>query len=359
MSRFWSEHIHELDPYVPGEQPSQQELIKLNTNEHAYGPSPKVFEAIQAVLNDDLRLYPSFNADDLVAALGAHHQLAGEQVFVGNSSDEVLAHVFNGLFRRTGKALWFPDVTYSFYKTYCRFYDIDPHYVPLDDNLRIRPADYHQAQAQGAAGIIFANPNAPTGHYLELGVIEELAQKNPDIPVVVDEAYIDFGGQSADVLLAKCLNLVVIRTFSKGYALAGLRAGYALASAEIVAGLQRVKDSFNSYPLDRLAQAGATAAIKDAAYYEKINQKIIENREFLAQALTKMGFEVLPSLTNFVFARPKNDSAAALFTYLRDAGVLVRYFSEPRIEQFLRITVGTRSQCERLIELLHQRQTSR
>src|SRR5699024_1763247 len=247
MSRFWSEHIHELDPYVPGEQPSQQELIKLNTNEHAYGPSPKVFEAIQAVLNDDLRLYPSFNADDLVAALGAHHQLAGEQVFVGNSSDEVLAHVFNGLFRRTGKALWFPDVTYSFYKTYCRFYDIDPHYVPLDDNLRIRPADYHQAQAQGAAGIIFANPNAPTGHYLELGVIEELAQKNPDIPVVVDEAYIDFGGQSADVLLAKCPNLVVIRTFSKGYALAGLRAGYALASAEIVAGLQRVKDSFNSY----------------------------------------------------------------------------------------------------------------
>lgn len=352
MSRYWSDHISGLSPYVPGEQPKKEQLIKLNTNEHAFGPSPKVFEAIQQALNDDLRLYPQPASDDLVAAISTCHKVEREQVFVGNSSDEVLAHLFNGLFRKAGQPLWLPDISYSFYKTYCAFYNVTPHFVPLGESFKIAPEDYFSAQTQGAAGIIFANPNAPTGHYLNLEKIAQILTHNPDIPVVVDEAYINFGGQSALSLLPKHENLVVVHTLSKGYALAGLRVGYALANADIVAGLQRVKDSFNSYPLDRLAQAGAAAALGDQAYYQKINATIIENREYLQQALTQCDFDVLPSMANFVFARPRWADAQEVFQKLRQQGVLVRYFDQPRIHEFLRITVGTRVECESLVAAL-------
>ncbi len=352
MSQFWSDHVHELLPYVPGEQPKEKVFIKLNTNEHAYGPSPRALAAIQHATDELLRLYPEPSSTALVQAIASTQGVQPEQVFVGNSSDEVLAHVFNGLLRHGDKPLWQPDITYSFYKTYCRLYAIEPHYIPLNECFEINPKDYFEAQLQGAAGIIFANPNAPTGHYLEPAQVAQIAAANPAIPVVVDEAYIDFGGQTAAVLLAEYPNLVVIRTFSKGYALAGLRVGYALASSEIVAGLQRVKDSFNSYPLDRLAQAGAAAAISDIDYYQTVNKRIIENRSYLHHNLTAIGYEVLPSQANFVFARPAGGNAKEVFLALRAQGILVRYFEHPRIEQFLRITVGTREQCEALIAAL-------
>jgi len=354
MSRFWSEHVAQLEPYVPGEQPTETQLIKLNTNEHAYGPAPSVLEAIQKAVNDDLRLYPQPGSDLLVKAIAHRHQLSKDQVFVGNSSDEVLAHLFNALFRRTGKALWLPDITYSFYRTYCRAYQIKSHYVPLNEQFKIEAKDYFQAQANDAVGIIFANPNAPTGHFLPLSQIELILKKNPDIPVVIDEAYIDFGGQSASQLLDKYANLVVVHTFSKGYALAGLRVGYALSSAEVVAGLQRIKDSFNSYPLDRLAQIGAKAAIKDTKYYQKVNQKIIDNRHRLSESLTSTGFKVLPSMANFVFVQPLTSNAFSVFKGLRHQGVLVRYFQQPKIDNFLRITVGTQAQCDALVNALRK-----
>lgn len=357
MSRYWSDHVSGLSPYVPGEQPKKEQLIKLNTNEHAFGPSPKVFEAIQANLNDQLRLYPQPGSDALVQAISACHGVGRDQVFVGNSSDEVLAHLFNALFRKADKPLWLPDITYSFYKTYCKFYDIEPHFVSLDEQLQINATDYHEAQLNGAGGIIFANPNAPTGHYLTLDKITRILALNPAIPVVVDEAYINFGAQSALNLLQEHENLVVVHTLSKGYALAGLRVGYALASAEIVAGLQRVKDSFNSYPLDRLAQAGAVAALNDSDYYDKTNAAIIENRDYLTQALSACDFEVLPSMANFVFARPRWSSAKAVFDTLREQGILVRFFDQPRINEFLRITVGNKAECEALITAIKAQKT--
>ena len=216
MRRYWSDHVSGLSPYVPGEQPKQEQLIKLNTNEHAFGPSPKVFEAIQANLNDQLRLYPQPGSDALVQAISACHGVGRDQVFVGNSSDEVLAHLFNALFRKADKPLWLPDITYSFYKTYCKFYDIEPHFVSLDEQLQINATDYHEAQLNGAGGIIFANPNAPTGHYLTLDKITRILALNPAIPVVVDEAYINFGAQSALSLFQEHENPVVVHTLSKG-----------------------------------------------------------------------------------------------------------------------------------------------
>jgi len=354
MSQFWSDHVHDLEPYVPGEQPKENILIKLNTNEHAYGPSPRALEAIQIETTGDLRLYPAPGSDVLVRAIASTQGVATEQVFVGNSSDEVLAHIFNGLLRRADKPLWLPDITYSFYKTYCRFYDIEPHYIALNQKFEIDPVDYDQAQQNGAGGIIFANPNAPTGHYLGLEAIKQILRANPKVPVVVDEAYIDFGGASAAALLTDHPNLIVTRTFSKGYALAGLRVGYALASQEIVNGLQRVKDSFNSYPLDRLAQVGAAAAITDTDYYQKTNQQVIDNREYLNRELEKLNYAVLPSKANFLFARPLDQEAKTVFLALRKQGILVRYFEQPRIDQYLRITVGTREQCEALVKALQK-----
>ncbi|HLR82370.1 MAG TPA: histidinol-phosphate transaminase [Paenalcaligenes sp.] len=354
MSQFWSDHVHALEPYVPGEQPKENILIKLNTNEHAYGPSPRALEAIQIETTGDLRLYPAPGSDILVRAIASTQGVVADQVFVGNSSDEVLAHIFNGLLRRGDQPLWLPDITYSFYKTYCRFYDIEPHYVALNHKFEIDPADYVRAQQEGAGGIIFANPNAPTGHCLSLESIKEILQANPEIPVVVDEAYIDFGGASAASLLEQHPNLIVTRTFSKGYALAGLRVGYALASPEMIMGLQRIKDSFNSYPLDRLAQVGAAAAIADTDYYQKVNQQVIDNREYLHKALEKLNYEVLPSKANFVFARPLDQEAKTVFLELRKQGILVRYFEQPRIDQYLRITVGTREQCEALVKALQK-----
>ena len=354
MSRFWSDHVVGLAPYTPGEQPKVANLLKLNTNEHPYGPSPKALEAIQAATGDSLRLYPDNDSTALREAVAALHGVTAGQVFPGNGSDEVLAHIFDGLFRHAGRPLLMPDITYSFYRTYCRLYDIPVAPIPLGDDFSIRVSDYTDDHPVTPAGIIFANPNAPTGMVLELADIKAIAQANPDIPVVVDEAYVDFGADSAVVLLGECSNIVVVHTLSKSYSLAGLRVGFAIASQEIVDGLQRVKDSFNSYPLDRIAQAGATAALQDTAYFKHTCTEIIQAREALTQQLGTLGFEVLPSLANFVFARHPEHDGAALSRALRAQGILVRHFSLPRIDQFLRITVGTPQDCTRLCNTLSE-----
>ncbi|MGB6242009.1 MAG: histidinol-phosphate transaminase [Castellaniella sp.] len=352
MSTLWSDEVAGLIPYVPGEQAQIPNLLKLNTNENPYGPSPKAIEAMRAALTDDLRLYPDYQALGLRQAIARRYHLQADQVFLGNGSDEILAHVFKALFLRAGRLLWMPDVTYSFYRTYCRFYDVPHRLIPLADDFSLRVSDYTQAVDQEPAGIIFANPNAPTGRALGLDAIAAIARAHPDSAVVVDEAYVDFGAQSAAALLGEFPNLLVVHTLSKSRSLAGLRVGYALASSDLVAGLLRVKDSFNSYPMDRVALAGAQASIEDDAWFERTRRAVIDAREQLAQDLQSLGFDVLPSQTNFVFARHRRQDASEIARNLREQGILVRHFQTPRTEQYLRITVGTPEQCTRLCDTL-------
>lgn len=349
MSRYWSPVVNRLSPYVPGEQPKIDNLVKLNTNENPYGPSPRVIEAIRGELDDGLRRYPDPSATRLRETVADYYNLQPDQVFVGNGSDEVLAHAFCALFQQT-RPLLFPDITYSFYPVYCRLYGIDYETVALAQDFTLRLSDY----AQPNGGIIFANPNAPTGGLLPLDEIETLLQRNRDSVVAVDEAYIDFGGNSAVELIDGYDNLLVIQTLSKSRSLAGMRVGLALGHAELLEGLVRVKDSFNSYPLDRLALAAAVAAFEDEDYFRRIRAQVIEDREALGAALLKMGFEVLPSSANFLFVRHPANGAAELATGLRREGVIVRHFRQPRIEQFLRITIGTPQQNHYLIEALQR-----
>lgn len=347
MSRFWSSLVHTLTPYVPGEQPKLNKLVKLNTNENPYGPSPRVLEAIQQELNDGLRLYPDPNSDRLRQAVATYYDLTPEQVFVGNGSDEVLAHAFLGLLKHD-QPLLFPDITYSFYPVYCGIYEIDYRCVPLNERFEIQVDDYFQPNG----GIIFPNPNAPTGRLLSLAEISRLLERNTESVVVVDEAYIDFGGESAVALVARYPNLLVIQTLSKSRALAGLRVGFALGQAPLIEALDRVKNSFNSYPLDRLALAGAVAAMEDDAYFQEKRAAVIRSREWLVAQLQSLGFEVLPSAANFVFVRHSKHEGAELAQRLREDGIIVRHFRLPRIEQFLRITVGTDEQCRELVAAL-------
>uniref|UniRef100_UPI003341E6B3 histidinol-phosphate transaminase n=1 Tax=Castellaniella defragrans TaxID=75697 RepID=UPI003341E6B3 len=354
MSNLWSDHIAGLVPYVPGEQARMPDLLKLNTNENPYGPSPRALEAMRAALGDDLRLYPDYGALALRQAIARRYGLGADQVFLGNGSDEILAHVFNALFLRAGRSLLMPDITYSFYRTYCQLYQVPYQLVPLDTAFAIRAGDYTGPMAVAPAGIIFANPNAPTGGALPLDAIAGIARAHPDAAVVVDEAYVDFGAESAAALMDRFDNLVVIHTLSKSRSLAGLRVGYALAHPAVVEGLARVKDSFNSYPLDRIAIAGAQAAIEDEAHFERTRRAVMAARETLSNDLRALGFEVLPSQANFVFARHPERDAAAIQHALREQAILVRHFKSPRIEQFLRITVGTPEECTRLCHALGQ-----
>jgi len=352
VSRFWSDHVAGLAPYTPGEQPKVANLLKLNTNEHPYGPSPKAIAAIQAAADDTLRLYPDPESTALRTAIARRHGLTPQQVFVGNGSDEILAHVFNALFLRGGRPLLMPDITYSFYRTYCTLYAVPHEILPLADDFSIRVADYTEPRAQVPAGIIFANPNAPTGRTLPLADIERIARANPDCAVVVDEAYVDFGAESAVSLIAGHENILVVQTLSKSRSLAGLRVGFAMGSPEVIEALVRVKDSFNSYPLDRLAQAGALASIEDTEYFDATCKAVIQARNLLTQRLSSLGFEVLPSQANFVFARHPDFEGAELAAALRERKILVRHFALPRIDRFLRITVGTETDCERLYHSL-------
>lgn len=350
MSKFWSQVVHDLTPYVPGEQPKLPNLIKLNTNENPYGPSPKVLEALRAEATDSLRLYPDPDSVKLKAAIAEFHGLTSAQVFVGNGSDEVLAHTFQALLKHDA-ALLFPDITYSFYPVYCGLYGIKYETVPLTESFEIRIDDYQQPNG----GIIFPNPNAPTGRLLALAEIERLLKVNTDSVVVVDEAYIDFGGESAVVLVNRYPQLLVIHTLSKARSLAGLRVGYAVGHPDLIDALQRVKGSFNSYPLDRFAQAGAVAAMQDRAYFEDTRQKVITTRTKLISDLEALDFSVLPSGANFIFARHVSRDGAELTAQLRERSIIVRHFKTPaRIAPFLRITIGTEHQCRALAEALRE-----
>lgn len=344
MSKFWSPLVNDLVPYVPGEQPKMANLVKLNTNENPFGPSPKVIEAIQAELNDSLRLYPDPEGESLRQTIAAYHNVKPEQIFLGNGSDEVLAHIFFGLFQH-GEPILFPDITYSFYPVYCGLYNIESKKVPLTESFEINPEDFKQPNG----GVIFANPNAPTGRYLELQHVEDILTANPDRVVVVDEAYIDFGGESAIPLIEKYPNLLVPQTLSKARSLAGLRVGFAVGHPDLIEALNRVKNSFNSYPLDRLALAGAKAAYEDEAWFRKSCDGVISERERVTEALVGLGFEVLPSKANFIFARHKEQPGEVLAKGLREQGIIVRHFNKPRISEFLRITIGTAEQNDALI----------
>lgn len=347
MSKFWSPFVKQLVPYVPGEQPKMTRLVKLNTNENPYGPSPKALAAMQAQVNDDLRLYPDPNADVLKQAIAEYYQLSPEQVFVGNGSDEVLAHAYHAFFQQ-GKPLLFPDISYSFYPVYCGLYGVEPKPIALDEQFQINLTDYQQDNG----GIIFPNPNAPTGCLLGLEAIEALLQQNTGTVVLVDEAYIDFGGESAVALVNTYPNLLVTQTLSKSRALAGLRVGLAIGHPQLIEGLERIKNSFNSYPLDRVAIAGAAAAFADREYFTQMCAKVVTSREQLNDALVNLGFSVLPSAANFVFARHPERDAAQLSALLREQGIIVRHFTQPRIAQYLRITVGTDEHNQALLAAL-------
>ncbi|OUT77855.1 MAG: histidinol-phosphate transaminase [Betaproteobacteria bacterium TMED22] len=348
MSRFWSDLVSRLNPYVPGEQTESKSVTKLNTNESPFGPSERVIEAISKCVGEDLRLYPDPRSLALRDAIATVEGVSNSNVFVGNGSDEVLAHTFQAFFN-SNKPILFPDITYSFYPSYCRLFDLSYEQIPLNDNFVINVDSYSKENG----GVILPNPNAPTGIDLGLAAIRKLLENQSKQVVVIDEAYVDFGAQSAAKLLGEFPNLLVTRSFSKSYALAGLRVGYALGQAELIEGLHRVKDSFNSYPVDRLATAGAIAAVQDRDYLDVVRRKIASNREQLISGLTALDFLVLPSATNFVFARHETISATTLNQELRKVDILVRHFTRPvRIEQFLRITVGTEAMVHKLLKSL-------
>ncbi|MEQ8235027.1 MAG: histidinol-phosphate transaminase, partial [Gammaproteobacteria bacterium] len=318
MNPFWSDAIRGLAPYVPGEQPKQGSLVKLNTNENPYPPSPAVLAAIRAATDGDLRLYPDPDGSALKQAIAVRHGLAPENVFLGNGSDEVLAHAFLGLLKHAHPVL-FPDITYSFYPVYCALYGIAFETVPLADDFRVRIEDY----ARPNGGIVLPNPNAPTGIGLAHAAIRALLAQNPASVVLIDEAYVDFGGESAVPLITEFPNLLVTQTLSKSRALAGLRVGYALGDAGLVNALETVKGCFNSYPLDRLALAGARAALEDTDWFETTCARVVASRARLAGELGALGFEVLPSQANFLFVRHPAYDGASLQQALRERGVLV------------------------------------
>ena len=361
MSQFWSPLVNRLTPYVPGEQPKIWGLVKLNTNENPYPPSPHAVAAMAQELGADgasLRLYPDPGADRLKAAVAAHfaeHSISAAQVFVGNGSDEVLAHAFLALLKHDSPIL-LPDISYSFYPVYCGLYQIEYTALALGERFEIRVDDYLR-HAGSCGGIVVANPNAPTGDLLPLAEIERLAAAHPQSVVVVDEAYIDFAGEivpTAIALVNRYPNLLVIRTLSKSHSLAGLRVGYAIGDSALIEALNRVKDSFNSYPLDRLAIAGATAAIDDREHLETTRRAVMKTRAALVADLESLGFDVLPSAANFIFAHHPRHDAAQLAAKLRERKVIVRHFKAARINQHLRISIGTDDQCQALVDALRE-----
>jgi len=342
---FWSPALRGLHPYTPGEQPVTEGLVKLNTNENPYPPSPRVVAAIAAAAQNGLQLYPDPQAAGLRKAIADHHGITAGQVFAGNGSDEVLAHAFFAFFRQA-RPVFMPDISYSFYKVYCGLYGIESALVPLDAAMRIQVTQYQLS----CGGVVIANPNAPTGTGLPLADIELLLQQQSQCVVLVDEAYVDFGGDSAIGLIDRYPNLLVVQTLSKSRSLAGLRVGFAAGQRHLIEALEIVKDSFNSYPLDRLALAGAIAAYEDHAYFEVTRAAVMASREDLAHHLRTLGFEVLPSQANFLMVRHPAHDAAALAAGLRESRVLVRHFKLPRIEQYLRISVGTPAQCAAVVD---------
>ena len=354
MSRFWSAPVKALQPYVAGEQPSHPDLLKLNTNESPFPPSPGVVSALTGFDAASLRLYPDPDSCSLRDTIAQYHGLSRENIFVGNGSDEVLAHAFYAFFKQD-LPLQFPDITYSFYPVYCRFFDIEAELIPLAGDFSVELDDY----GRECGGVIFANPNAPTGKLMSLAAIEQFLQHFTDRVLIVDEAYIDFAGDSGDassysaaMLIERYPNLLVVRTLSKSRSLAGLRLGYAMGSSELIEGLARVKDSFNSYPVDQLASALAEASFADEEYFQSTVAAIVEQRRALVTALSDLGVECLPSAANFLFARFDKLPAQQVFEQLKKRGVYVRFFDKPRLRDYLRITVGDAKGNQRFLSEL-------
>jgi histidinol-phosphate aminotransferase len=349
-SSLWSPVVHGLTPYVPGEQPTVAGLVKLNTNENPYPPSARALQALRGAANADLRLYPEPTGRALREAIARRHGLEADNVFVSNSSDDVLALTFMALLNHAPRPLLFPDISYGFYPVYCGLYGIPHRTLPLDAQFCIVVDDYLAADA---GAVIFPNPNAPTGRALPRAEIARLLAARPGVPVVIDEAYVDFGAESAVPLIADHPNLLVVQTLSKSRSLAGLRVGFAVGQPALVEALVRVKDSFNSYPLDRLAMAGAVAAIEDEAHFDDTRHRVMASRERLAAALRGLGFDVLPSQANFLFVRHPAHAGAHLAAALRERAILVRRFAQPaRIADFLRISIGTDAECDALLQAL-------
>lgn len=343
---FLSKRAYQLTPYTAGEQPQDKKYIKLNTNENPYPPSPQINMEITASIAK-LPLYPDPDSGELCEAIASIENIPKDCVFCGNGSDEVLAFVFYAFFDDE-LPLLFPDVTYSFYPVFANFYNIPVHRVPLDRNFKINAEDYFQS----AGGVIFPNPNAPTGIYLETDRICRLLDYHADKVVAIDEAYIAFGGHSVAPLIKQYPNLLIVRTFSKSHSLAGLRVGYALGQPHLIKGLIRVKNSFNSYPVDRIAAVIARTAILDKEYYVGINKKVAATRDHFSAALLELGFNVLPSKANFIFASHAYMPAEDLFSKLKERGILVRYFNQPRIDNYLRITIGTDKDMDKCIDVI-------
>lgn len=348
MSRYWSQTVRNISPYVPGEQPKDRKYIKLNTNENPYPPSAKAIEAIRSAANDALRLYPDPSSEELRETIAKAFSLKKENVFIGNGSDEVLAFCFPAFFEPAGLPVLFAEITYSFYPVYAALFNTPYRLIPMDDEFNVPVEGYFQANG----GILIANPNAPTGKGLPLEGIQKILQRNAGSVVIIDEAYVDFGGHSAAGLIETYPNLLVIRTLSKSHSLAGLRVGYALGGNDLIEGITRVKDSVNSYTVDRMAQAGAREAIKDVACLQETLSKIIRTRERVSAGLMDMGFHVIPSQANFIFVSHAQVPAADLFQSLREKGILVRYFNKPRIDNYLRVTIGTDEEMDRFLEAI-------
>lgn len=347
MKEFWSERIRSVVPYVPGEQPRDRKFIKLNTNENPYPPSPLAVQAMQQAVNADLRLYPDPECTELRAAAAECWGVKPEQVFCGNGSDEILAFCFQAFFD-PGKAVVFPKITYSFYPVYTDYFGLDRREVPMNPDF----SDPVELLCGNNGGVVLANPNAPTGIAVELDVVEKLLQANSEVVVIVDEAYVDFGARSAVELIDRYPNLVVVQTLSKSRSLAGLRVGFALAQENLTAALRCVRDSINSYTVDRVAQAGAAAALRDREYFDLTRQKVMDTREWTVKELEKLGFTVCPSKTNFLFARHPQRPGKEVFAHLRQEGILVRRWDIPEICDWLRISIGTDEEMQTLIAAL-------
>ncbi len=346
MSKFWNENVKRLVPYVPGEQPQDKKYIKINTNECPYPPSPRAIEAIKKAACETLRLYPDPECNELREILAQYYGLSKEQIFVGNGSDEVLAFAFMTFFNPDEETR-FPDISYTFYPVYSELFNLKYTRVPVDDEFFIHTPHY-----ENSGGVVISNPNAPTGIYLSIDEIREILVKNAGRVVIIDEAYIDFGGESAVKLINSFPNLLVVHTLSKSRALAGLRVGYAMGNSELIDGLNRVKNSFNSYTLDRLAIVGAAEAVRDDAYFREITDKIIRTRERVSEELKKMDFDVPDSKANFVFAGHRKVPGEVIFKKLKERGILVRHFKKPRIENYLRISIGTDEEMDSLLREL-------
>lgn len=352
--RFWNRKTQQLVPYVPGEQPRDRAFIKLNTNENPYPPAPAVVQAVRDFAAERLRLYPDPSSLELRNCLAEYYGLTASQIFAGNGSDEILAFAFQAFFESTAgldhtaaqDCIVFPDITYSFYPVYARMYDVPFRTVRLNDEFRLPLQEFREP----SAGLVLANPNAPTGIAVSLDELSDLASSDRDRLVIVDEAYVDFGAESAVSLLDQYDNILVVQTCSKSRALAGMRVGFAFGSPALIEGLERVRDSFNSYTVDRLAQTAAVAAYSAADWFESTRARIIATREWTAHALNELGFTVLPSSANFLFASHPAVTGDNLYHSLRQSGILVRHFKLPRIENFLRITIGLDEEMEQLIK---------